>query len=115
MSNVIDIPSSPYAKFFVKFKGKNFIKNGEVIPKFMVWEESAKGFMLLHSKENSPEDKLNTFLSKRFLIQDKPGWKNGGIIDREVAHAYYYGGLHGVKENYPQKYERWIKMNQKTN
>lgn len=115
MSDVTSVSLSPYAKFFMKFKGKNFIKNNEIVPKFMVWYESANEIMLLLNEEYDSADKLKTLLEKKFLVQDKPGWKNGGIIDREVAHTYYYEGLAGVKEKHSQKNEKWAKMNLKNN
>lgn len=105
----VTIPQSPYAKFFSEFRGKNFIKGGQVIPKFVVWFESARGLALLPDGTHGSMETLKSLLKDRFSIQDKPGWKGGSIVDREVAHTYYYEGMGGVQEKHPQKYEKWFK------
>lgn len=66
-------PLSEFAEFHENFKGKNFVRNGFIYPKYVIWWDFVKAGI---SVQNLPV---------LFKIVDKPGWRNGRIVNKDLV------------------------------
>ena len=70
---ISDQPLSDFGQFHMRYKGKKFVREGFIYPKYIIWWNFIKAGI---QEKNLPI---------LFHIKDKPGWKDGKIINRELA------------------------------
>jgi hypothetical protein len=71
MSKAIEHPYSEYAKWHLLYLGYQFFNNGKPVPKFVAW------FLIKHGRD------------KHLTFDEKPGWHDGALIDKQKATEYY--------------------------
>jgi len=70
-NKAMDVPFSAFGAWHLKTKGMQFFNNSKPVPKFVAW------FLIKNGRD------------KHLTFNEKPGWHDGALIDKQKATEYY--------------------------